>query len=120
MNERQVDRAVVILVIFIAVSLVVVCITAYSKYWFFKDYFFLVEAPCDANSRVCYIRDCNEEYCPPNELAEYTVYRLKAHTFAQCTDNTCMNVCDENRSLCTEISCSEAEGYQCSSPTASL
>ncbi len=103
-----------ILVAFVTLSLVLVFATAFSKYIFAKDYFFLIETPCDSLSEWCYIRSC-VDYCPPNELEVYQVYQLHASHFSDCTDNTCQNIChpDSEPTICTTIPCAATDEQMC-------
>lgn len=88
----------------------IVIFSSYARYLFTKDYNFLIEAPCDPATEKCQIRDC-EDYCPPNELAIYKTYLVKAEHFEKCTDNTCTNICQSTQtaSLCKLIPCDEEE-----------
>ncbi len=105
-----------ILVLLTTISVVLVLLTGYTKYIYAEDYFFYVEAPCNSDSQTCFVRDC-DDYCPPNELEEYKTYLIKAEHFSNCTDNSCVNICEEGATsnLCEEIECNIDEGDDCSS-----
>lgn len=85
--------------------------TSFVRYVFAKSYIFHVEMPCDTSKQNCYLRDC-DDYCPPNGLAEYKVYAVKASEYKNCSNNSCVNVClDSNK--CTEIKCNPSNGDSC-------
>lgn len=108
-------QGVVILITFVVLSLLLTYITAYTKYIFAKDYSFYIEAPCDPESTTCFTRNC-DDYCPPNGLADYRAFTIKASTFGSCTDNACSNIC-LNKSIayqCEEILCDPLSGDTCS------
>ena len=94
-------------------SVVLATLFSFVKYYITKDYYFLVETPCNPADRTCYIRDCSDGWCPPNELAEYTIYSVPAHLFENCSDNTCTNVCSQS-DLCEEVVCENNEEDECS------
>lgn len=86
-------------------------------YLYAKQYDFIIEAPCDATAQECYVRDCSEGDCPPNELSEYRVYSIPAALFSSCTDNSCVNIClGQQSSSCEEILCSSQGDYECTAP----
>ena len=102
-----------ILIGIIVGSLVLVAISAFTRYIYAKDYYFLVEAPCDAETENCYIRSC-DDYCPP-----YSVYSLKASYFEQCSDNSCENICTPyNENICAPITCEASDEQECSDQSA--
>lgn len=98
----------------IIVLTLVVLFSAYARYLFAKDYYFLVESSCDTSTENCQIRDCND-YCPPNELEEYKTYKIKAIHFDSCEDNTCSNICESTATagVCELIPCDDEES-ECS------
>ncbi len=85
-------------------------------YFIQKNYDFFVEAPCNAATNECYVRDCSEGDCPPNGLATYRVFNVPATLFSSCEDNSCMNVCAKNNSPCTELLCSDQSDVECAGP----
>lgn len=113
--ETRSNLRVKILVGLTAISVLLVLLTGYTKYIYAGDYFFIIEAPCDENSQTCFVRDC-EDYCPPNELATYKTYLIKAEDFADCTENSCTNICEneETSDLCEEVICNLDNGDDCS------
>ena len=88
-------------------SVILVSLFGLYKYLFAQNYDFILEAPCDSSQQTCYVRDCEEDYCPPNELAEYRMFTIPAHAFKDCEDNACLNLCSEENGPCTEILCGE-------------
>jgi len=93
-------------VIFIIVSLVLVYMTAFTKYIWAKDYFFIVETTCDPEVSTCFVRDC-EDYCPPNGLEIYSSYLMKAYDFEKCPNGDCYEICTDTTTsnLCEKIEC---------------
>ncbi len=101
-----------VVILFIIVT---VAISAYARFLYFQEYTFYVEAACDPEIENCYIRSC-EDYCPPNELEVYKAFYIPANVFAQCTDNSCENICSDTTSgpVCEEIPCEADEETECS------
>lgn len=114
MKPIQIDKNLRILIVFITFSVFFVFATGFSKYIFAKDYYFIIEAPCDQNSKWCYSRSC-DDFCPPNGLEEYHVFKLKASYFDQCNDNSCKNLCytGADLNICRPIPCNTSEDQQC-------
>lgn len=82
-----------------------------------KDYYLLVEAPCDPTTEACFVRDCSEEdSCPIGELEYFTSYRVHAADFDSCDDITCAKACTEGTIACEKISCSDDSDFECSVP----
>lgn len=108
-------RHVRIFLLISTISVFLVLLTAYTKYIYAKDYVFFVEAPCDTETEQCFVRSC-DDYCPPNEFETYKTFAVPATLFAQCTDNTCQNIClNENmQTLCKQIVCDSDNGDDCS------
>jgi len=103
--------------ILLAATLIAIFVSLYI-YLFGQRYDFLIEAPCNVATQECYVRDCSEGDCPPNELSSYRVFIVPAATFDSCTDNSCANVCSPDNSPCTEVMCSAQEDVQCLGPLA--
>lgn len=101
--------------ILVAASLSYVVWFNFQKFVLEKKYDFYVEAPCDPEIEVCYLRDCEEGECPPNDLAEYKVWRIVAGDFQRCTDSTCKIECESNLIECEPILCDSQES-ECSEP----
>ena len=93
----------------------VAIVFSFYKYLWTKNYLFLVEAPCNQQTMECYVRDCDEEECPPNGLSEYRLFSVPADVFRSCTDNSCWNVCAAGSS-CEEILCTTQDEIECVSP----
>jgi hypothetical protein len=68
---------------------------SYYKYYYTKDYDYLVEAKCDPSTEKCFFRDCDNQpdLCPPNNLSYYKEYYVKAYDFPKCSDNSCETEC---------------------------
>jgi hypothetical protein len=82
-------------------------------YLYAENYNYQVEAPCDAEAHECYVRDCSQGECPPNDLTDYRVFLVPAAHFKNCTDNSCANVCLAPHSPCKEMLCSENGDATC-------
>ncbi len=88
----------------------------FYKYYYTKNYDYIIETPCDIEQESCYLRDCsNPDDCPPNGLTEYKMYSIKAYDFKKCSDNTCESECSQNIIECTPIPCGESDEDTCSS-----
>lgn len=81
----------------------------FNKFVVTKNYDFFVEAPCDAASESCHLRDC-EDYCPPNGLSSYKVWKLVARDFSRCSDDSCEKECASGRVKCEPVPCDPEEG----------
>jgi len=103
--------------ILLGATVVAILISLYV-YFFAQGYDFLIEAPCSVATNECYVRDCSEGDCPPNDLSSYRVFVVPAAVFGSCTDNTCTNVCSPEGNPCTEVACSTQEDVQCLGPLA--
>ncbi|OHA89530.1 MAG: hypothetical protein A3C70_02675 [Candidatus Zambryskibacteria bacterium RIFCSPHIGHO2_02_FULL_43_14] len=102
-------------ILFILVSALVLAAIANNFYTFYfqKNYTFTVEASCDQTQQSCFIRDCSDGECPPNELEVYRVFTLKAGDFKKCSDDSCLNECTNGLIKCTEIFCGESKDDVC-------
>lgn len=79
----------------------------YLRFFYAKDFDYLVEALCDPAKEFCFYRDCasNPEDCPPNNLSYYKQYHVKGYDFEKCTDNSCQKQCRETSLNCKEVQC---------------
>lgn len=108
------NKSTNLLILFIAITLGVVFLSAYTRYIFAKDYTFYIEAACDPSKENCFVRDCND-YCPPNGLAIYSAYHIKASIFPTCINNDCANICQSKTNKeCAPILCDIEAGDSCS------
>lgn len=112
LDTSDIPLRVKILVGITIIGLIVVLVASFVKYLYTKDYYFFVEAPCDVGKENCFVRDC-DNYCPPNGLASYSIYKIKAKDFEGCTTNACLQVC-ENSTVCEKIACDSELGDSCS------
>ncbi len=78
-----------------------------------KDYTFLVEASCNPVEETCFTRNCEEEYCPPNNLGIYKIYSLQASDFEKCQDNSCALECQNGAIACESLNCNKTAGDGC-------
>jgi hypothetical protein len=105
------DKVVLSLIV---LSIVAVLGSSTWLYLFQKDYDFVVEAECDPATETCFYRDCtNLEECPPNELENYRVFRVRAGDFERCANNTCLAECTNQSITCEEVLCGESEEDEC-------
>jgi hypothetical protein len=88
-----------------------------ANYYFFynkKEYDFLVEAPCDPNQNPCFLRDCSDDGCPPNNLSKYRIFHMSGSDFEKCVDDSCLYECETNKISCTEQICNSELDEVCS------
>lgn len=97
-------------------SVLVVLAASGYKYWIAENYEYLVEAPCDSHAQECYERNCEDDYCPPNNLSIYRVFSMPADKFRTCSDNTCLDYCVATETQCVELLCSEQVDVACVGP----
>ena len=89
-------------------------ISGFYKYYYTKNYDYLVEAKCDPKIEVCFTRDCsNPDDCPPNGLSVYKEFYVKAFDFPKCKDNSCKDECEKGLIKCTPILCGESSEDAC-------
>lgn len=81
----------------------------FQKFVLEERYDFFVESPCDPETESCYLRDC-EEYCPPNGLSSYKVWKIVARDFDRCADDSCEAECETGKIVCEEVPCDPEEG----------
>jgi len=96
----------------VAAAFVYVVWFNFHKFVLAERYDFFVEAPCDSETESCYLRDC-EEYCPPNGLSSYRVWKIVARDFKRCADDSCEAECASGEIACEEIAC-DPETADCS------
>ncbi len=102
-----------LLAIFFLMTLAVIGSNFY-KYYYSKNFDYLVEAPCNPASEICFERDCsNPDECPPNGLAVYKQYYVKAYDFSRCSDSSCLRECAEGIISCRDIPCDQDGGDTC-------
>ena len=88
--------------------------SSYYKYYYAKNYDFLIEAKCDAQIEICFSRDCaNPDNCPPNGLSIYKQFIVKAYDFVKCTDNSCEQECLNKKISCKPILCGLSPDDEC-------
>ncbi|HVU06203.1 MAG TPA: hypothetical protein VHE10_00165 [Candidatus Paceibacterota bacterium] len=101
---------------FVLAAMVLSAIGAnFYTFYYEKDYDFLVEAPCDASAHTCFVRECDDGDCPPNDLSSYREFHVKAADFGSCADDTCAAECESGKMACEERICDTAAGDACSS-----
>ncbi|MDD5152448.1 MAG: hypothetical protein PHS95_00380 [Candidatus Pacebacteria bacterium] len=79
---------------------------SFYKYYYTKDYNYLIEVECDPALDNCFYRDCtNPDDCPPGGLSVYKKYYIKAYDFTKCSDNSCGEKCSGGTIKCEPIEC---------------
>lgn len=96
----------------ISILVLVVIVSNFYTFYFQKNYDFVVETSCEAGE-LCFIRDCGDGECPPNELEQYKLFMLNAADFGSCSVNSCEFACESGRIRCEEILCDESAGDTC-------
>lgn len=103
----------VILVLFFVVPFFAI-VSSYYKYYYTRNYDYIVEAPCDPLNEKCFIRSCDIlDDCPPNHYTNYKKYYVKAYDFAKCTNNSCKNECSSELITCRQLKCGDSFGDIC-------
>jgi hypothetical protein len=114
-REMSVKGLMFFILAFSALALPI--IISFYKYYYAKDYNYLVEAKCDPSIERCFSRDCsNPDDCPPNGLSIYKEYYVKAYDFPKCRDNSCRYECTKRIINCIPIPCGESPEDVCTKP----
>jgi hypothetical protein len=93
-------------------------LSSFYKYFYTKNYDYLIEANCDPSVEICYYRDClNTDECPPNGLSTYKKFYVKAYDFDKCSDDTCSAECASGLIKCIPIICGKLENEICTNHT---
>jgi len=102
------------IIVWFSTFLVISAILACAYLFFYKkSYDFTVEAPCSKSTATCFVRQCDNEECPPNQLEEYRVFKLTAADFPKCSNDSCLNECLMGDIRCTEVVCGESADDLC-------
>lgn len=106
-----------ILTIVFVVTFIAAIVASFWRYYYTKNYDYLVEASCDPMMETCFVRDCeNPDDCPPNQLSVYKQFTVKAYDFPKCSDNSCKTQCESETIQCVLIVCDVEAGDECSEP----
>lgn len=112
-NFSTSSKGCIFLVLSFAVIIFPIC-TNFFKYYYAKNYDYIIEAKCDPLIEICFSRDCtNPNDCPPNGLAIYKKFYVKAYDFAKCRENFCEKECNKNLIKCTPIPCGQLADDVC-------
>ena len=111
--SNSTDKVTKILFIFVSALVLAAIANNFYTFYFQKDYKFIVETPCNSTEQTCFIRDCSDGECPPNELERYRTLSINAADFAQCANDSCLNECTNGSIQCKEIFCDESVGDAC-------
>ena len=118
-NNDQLSRIKKIFTPFTIINIILFLTVILSSIYFFyykKDFYFVMEEPCDLNQEECFIRDCsNPDNCPPNGLSEFKRYYISAKDFKHCYKEDCLSACQNKQIKCRAIKCipSEEMGERC-------
>ncbi len=110
-NHKSEDKKSIFVFIIFLVLVIVFC---FYKYIYKKDYLYMIELPCDSTSEKCFIRDCSQGDCPPNNLSSYKKYFIKAYDFKKCGVDSCLDECLAGNADCKKIECDESSNDSCS------
>ena len=114
---KEVGKRKFSLITFFVITLVLVVIFSFLRYFVFKNYDFTLEVSCDPVTETCFHRDCEAEECPPNNLEDYKKFAIKAFQFDKCEgNNLCKDFCEKGKQ-CIETVCDTNTGDICSGPT---
>lgn len=83
---------------FLAVAIVL--IFPFKKFVLDRDFFYVVEVPCDPQKETCLYRDCSTDECPPNQLNDYKRYKISARDFSICRSESCYLECEARKIMC--------------------
>lgn len=108
MNNKIITSNTVIVWI-LAILFLLAIGSNFYHYYYTKNYDYIVETSCDPETEKCFSRDCEAGDCPPNNLAFYKNYVVKAYDFPKCTTNSCKIRCETGEIECLEISCEETD-----------
>jgi hypothetical protein len=98
----------------LSVFLGIVILMSILRFSIIKNYDIGIEESCDPTTSTCFVRDCETEKCPPNNLEVYHEYIIKGFDFARCNpEDTCGKFC-ANPKNCEEIKCNAEAGDVCS------
>lgn len=114
-EQKKERKQLPLLYIFLVGSAVLAIAASWYYHRVSDDFVFMVEAACDPSQNICYVRDCDEEYCPPNGLDTFRIFNIPAKAFERCEDNSCENLClREDPGICEELICDPNNGETCS------
>ncbi len=103
------------LTIIILLSFLIAIGANFYKYYYTKNYDYLLEAKCDPAIEKCFERDCtNPDDCPPDGLSDYKEFNIKAYDFPKCSDKSCEKECSLGVISCTQTICGESPDDTCS------
>ena len=81
---------------------------AFYRFYFLKEFDYIVETTCDPETQECFYRDCSVEgECPPNNLSYYSQYVIRAKDFNLCENEDCTEVCINGKFICSQIQCTQ-------------
>lgn len=94
--------------VFVALSVISVFVSAFYNFYINKNYDFMVETSCDPKKEVCFYRDCGSEdsECSPNNFFYYKKYTISAKDFSICENEDCSLACNIGLINCQETECS--------------
>lgn len=115
MSDIQASRTGIFMFLLLSVVLMLPIASGFYKYFYVKDYIYLIESKCDPSNETCFIRDCSIiDECPPNQYSEYKMFNVTASDFEKCNENSCEKECKNNLIECISIPCGASEEDICS------
>lgn len=81
-------------------AVAIISIFPFKKFVLDRNFFYVVEVPCDPKREVCLYRDCSTDECPPNQLSDYTRLRINARDFEMCQSESCYIECQTQKITC--------------------
>ncbi len=116
-------------IFFIIFSIIILAVTGASfyKFFIFKNYYTIVQAPCDPRYQKCFTITCDpaqDDTCPAEEQQRLSYYKLiekKAYNIPSCDPDQsgCLALDCSPSDDCTEIFCDENTtemGVSCTGP----
>ena len=86
----------------------------FYHYYLENDFKYIIEARCNPSHEYCYMRDCKEEDCPPNNFKNFKRFSVSASDFSKCSNYTCQKECLTGVIHCDEIKCGTSPDDKCS------
>lgn len=108
LNSGKINSNTLFMSLF-AITLLLVIGSSFYKYYYLKNYDYIIEASCNPELENCFFRDCenNEDECLPNNYSYYKQFFIKASDFPKCSDNSCAEQCASNTIQCIIIECDD-------------
>lgn len=90
---------------FFILSLCIAVIGSLFRFVYLKNFTVIIEHPCNSELDSCFVRDCSQGDCLPNELPEYKKVSIDAYSYDMCYSlDGCIDFCNSSKS-CTVTFC---------------